>query len=117
MNHLNNNNNSTNNQPKYSHLSINERKIIQTYFNQGKSYQFIADKLGRSKSTIHYEIMKHSKSNLPSIHYKRTNTKFKNYNAIKANELAKKNQNFKKISYHNKKFIFYLILLLKIIFL
>ncbi len=98
MNLLNNNNINTNYQQKYTHLSLNERKLIQTYYNQGKSYQFIATKLGRSKSTICYEIKKYSKRNLPSIHTRNNNVPRLRYIAARANSLAKDNQYFKKLS-------------------
>jgi len=45
---------------KYAHFCIYERQRIQRYLRQQKSLQFIADKLERSKSSIHYEAKNNS---------------------------------------------------------
>ncbi|WOO91218.1 helix-turn-helix domain-containing protein [Mollicutes bacterium LVI A0078] len=40
----------------YTHLTLAERCIIEKVYSSGLSLSKIATKLGRSKSTIHYEI-------------------------------------------------------------
>ncbi len=63
MNQLHNNRNYYVSYKKYSHLTLSERKIIQTYYYKDYSYSQIALKIKRFKSTICYEIKRHSKLN------------------------------------------------------
>ncbi|MDY4560074.1 MAG: helix-turn-helix domain-containing protein [Eubacteriales bacterium] len=42
----------------YNHLTIEERRCIRKYYNDGKSFREIGKLIGRSASTISREIMK-----------------------------------------------------------
>lgn len=90
------------NQITYSHLTLTERIIIQKYYYEGRSLQFIARKLGRSKSTIRYEL--HNNGQLKQD--KREDRKFQHkYYAKTAHNKAIDSQHRNKISEPNKMYI------------
>ena len=78
------NNNIFSKKSHYSHLTSSQRGIIQAYLNEGKSLRFIANKIGKSPSTISREVKRNSVSQMDSLHG------FKNlYFAVSANILYK----------------------------
>lgn len=86
----------------YTHLTLAERKIIQADYYAGRPMQFIADKLGRSKSSIHYELsnngkLKQDKRKGRKLQYKY----YANTAHNKARDTARRN----KLSETNKMFI------------
>ena len=102
MNQIYDNTLSNSKQSHYCHLTMNERKIIKIYYDKNYSYQKIADKLGRSKSTIHNEIKRNGTLNQPSISAKRLKRKRYRYSARNAQSSYLNRLHIKKIDDNNK---------------
>ncbi len=79
----------------YTHLTLAERCIIEKYYRAGLSLSKIAQKLGRSKSTIHYEITSNGK--LKQRIYKDMGQSYKYY-ANTAHNKARDNKRINLIS-------------------
>lgn len=86
----------------YKQFTLEERKIIQCEYNKGTSYQVIANKLGRSKSSISYEISHNGTLKLNMRNGKKKQYK---YYAKTAHNKANENRRINSISETNKMYI------------